>query len=374
MKFLQTSPFAKYFDLIAELDVYHPRVQGGKTIMNALTRVLKWREKLYKIVGRRLLPACKAIMTMEDMERLCADRRFDWVGIGSHIAENDIKDLEIQKQVIRWGHTYGKKVHGYAFTRLQTDFKLLYSYDSVDSTTWLRADKYGGTFIFLPRTHHLIILSHLVKEQRRSYSAYFKEIGLDISRIMGEHRDHSATCTRQDIMLVDEDDTGKCMACKDQLEELRASSLIAWRGLINKYRWVKPRKFTNFANTESRQTDGFGTGSRTVQQAPDHGGAVGKRNFPSYQGSYRDSYHRGYPTAGQGQGSSNYSQRPGSNGGRLPSYERDSTDCGPGTPGDRGLQQLQGSLRVDAERPTCGDQPGGRGSSRRKRRGSGSRS
>lgn len=101
--------------------------------------------------------------------------------------------------------------------------------------TWLRADKYGGTFIY--HQGHLRILNHLQKDMRSFFKGYFRRIGLDPDKILGVHMDHADNCPGPNSTTPD------CQACRDQLHELRASSLIAWRNLTVRYermRWGVP--------------------------------------------------------------------------------------------------------------------------------------
>lgn len=104
-------------------------------------------------------------------------------------------------QFIAKAHRFGKFVHGFAQTRVKTDMKYTL-FDSVDSTTWLRADKYGGTCIF--QGGRFITLDHLHKAERRNYREYFKSWGLDWKKIE-----------------------------QDDLAEMRVATIIAWRELAN---------------------------------------------------------------------------------------------------------------------------------------------
>jgi len=228
IRYLQSED-AGVFDVIAELDLYDSTVEWGV----ACRKVDDLRERIIEAVGRKTMPVVWPELGFTRVQDTLKDPRYDWVAIASNAG----KDLGFQKLTISDGHYYGKKVHGFGMTRLQTDFKYLRNYDSVDSTTWLRADKYGGTFIY--QRGHLRILNHLQKDRRRWFRGYFRKIGLDPRKIEGIHMPHADHCPGPDSQTKD------CPACKDQLEELRSSSLIAWRNMAEKWNREKVGPYKN---------------------------------------------------------------------------------------------------------------------------------
>lgn len=185
--------------LCAELDIDKPT----KTVKNPVgpDDIDRWRNDLYSIVGRRAMPVWHPHQGYQEWTDLVQDSRFPYLGLGSDLADIKVKMLGESRLA-------GKKVHGFAETKLNTQAINL-KYTSVDSTTWLRATKYGGFFIF--EGGKLRILDHLHKAQRRLFTAYYTRYGLDLNKILKE----------------------------DQAELTRAS-LVAWREMAVWYERTDP--------------------------------------------------------------------------------------------------------------------------------------
>lgn len=224
IRFLRDDPCIDLFDNIAELDVY---VDDPITGLDANTRVAMWGERITDVVGSRMMPVIHQTHGPDDWAALAADPRYTWIGIASAMSG----DLARIKRIVGIMHAANKRVHIFGMTRMQTDMKWLRNVDSVDSTTWLRADKYGGTFIY--HRGFLRILNHLHKEQRAFYRGYFRRLGLDDKKILGTHMPHADHCPGPNST------TPECDACRDQLHELRASSLIAWREMTIRFDRMK---------------------------------------------------------------------------------------------------------------------------------------
>jgi hypothetical protein len=112
-------------------------------------------------------------------------------------------DVQGSGAAIAMAHRYGKHIHGFGQTRIKTDLKYL-NFDSVDSITWLRADKFGGSMIY--RNGTMIILDHLHKADRRIYADWYESWGLDFKLIL-----------------------------KDDLHENRKATIISWREMSNAF-------------------------------------------------------------------------------------------------------------------------------------------
>lgn len=222
INFLANDECTDLFDVVAELDVYadKPGVEGWE-------RVHEWRDRLYETVGDRLMPVLHDVHEESYWQELL-NLGLPYVGISSNIGTSgSVGTVSRMQRLTAQAHRKGVKVHAFGMTRLQTDMKYLRNLDTVDSTTWLRADKYGGTFIF--HRGYLRILNHLQKEQRAFYRGYFRRIGLNPDKILGTHMEHDANCPGPNSLTPD------CEACRDQLHELRASSLIAWREMALRF-------------------------------------------------------------------------------------------------------------------------------------------
>jgi len=182
------------FDIIAELDIDGTIMPNGQPITR--TEIDEWTNEMFHQVGWNIMPTYHPGRGPRWLKDWLRDTTGPYLGFGSDQTTG-------ANQIIAAAHRHGKWVHGFAQTRINTDLKFT-NFDSVDSTTWLRADKYGGTNIF--RNGKWIVLDHLHKHQRAIYRDYYESWGLDFSLI-----------------------------AKDDLHELRKANIIAWRELANSF-------------------------------------------------------------------------------------------------------------------------------------------
>ena len=87
------------------------------------------------------------------------------------------------EKVIGLSHTYGKWIHGLAQASVNTDLRYQ-TWDSVDSSTWITAEKYGRTMLF--HNGKLIILDKDHKAERANYREWYKARGLDLKKILAD--------------------------------------------------------------------------------------------------------------------------------------------------------------------------------------------
>lgn len=189
--------YGDVFDIIAEFDVDgHATDDNGKII--TYEQVDGWTNELLELenVGRKILPVYHEHRGMRWLRDWLTDPSSPYIGFSSTAGLSGESG-----KYIALAHRFGKWIHGFGVTRVRTDLKLT-PFDSVDSTTWLRADKYGGTCIF--RNNKFIVLDHLHKKDRALYKNYFESWGLDFKKVM-----------------------------QDDLETMRAATIIAWRELSN---------------------------------------------------------------------------------------------------------------------------------------------
>jgi hypothetical protein len=187
------------FDIIVEFDIDHSGVthRNGQPVV--VQDVDRWTNELLVMptIGPRIMPVYHAHRGEKWLLDWLAATESPFVGISSSTGTN----VGVTQAAIAKCHLWGKFVHGFAQTRIKTELKFT-DWDSVDSTTWLRADKYGGTCIF--RNDKFIVLDHKHKADRAKYRDYWEAIGLDFSLVM-----------------------------KDDLETMRKATIIAWRELAN---------------------------------------------------------------------------------------------------------------------------------------------
>lgn len=143
---------------------------------------------------------------MKAWEEYCADPRIRHLAIGSSNAQSPGAIMRMCWQA----HQAGKLVHGFGITRVNGPV-LLTNYDSVDSSSWMSAQKYGVTFIFDGnRFQYLARSGYRAKGARNLFRRYFRAIGCDPALIEA-----------------------------DNLKEVRKSSIIAWRLLSNRLEYLR---------------------------------------------------------------------------------------------------------------------------------------
>jgi hypothetical protein len=195
------------FEVIVEFDVDEfVKVHEGRVVPKeseegeyiSVGQVDEWTNRLLDIpeIAPKVMPVYHAHRGDKWLNDWLVDPRSPLLGIASTITEGTTA-------FIAKAHRFGKFVHGFAQTRINTDMKYT-PFDSVDSTTWLRADKYGGTCIF--RNGRWIVLDHLNKAKRAIYKDWYESWGLDWKKI-----------------------------AKDDLKENRLATIIAWRELANSF-------------------------------------------------------------------------------------------------------------------------------------------
>lgn len=242
LKFLE-GPDGDLWDIVAEVDMPSDCLgDAGEVLLDGYDRVLAWRDQLYDIVGRRLMPVLMHELTIEEKEDICRDERFDWVAFPS--VPNGTPPHEVipvTQEHIAMAHRHGKKIHLFAQTNVQTNLQYLLNAESVDSTSWISGDKHGMTFIF--QEGRLEALDHSSQYRRKFYKGYYGKIGCDWKKILGVHKPHWEYCEGPDSR------TRGCDACVEQLHEIRRSAVIAWRK-YQRYLYTRdPRRRNETKNT-----------------------------------------------------------------------------------------------------------------------------
>ena len=186
--------YSDCFDIIAELDIEGAPLPNGDEL--SINQVNEWTDDLIDRVGMKVMPVYHPARGKKWLQDWLLDTATPYVGFGSDSTTG-------ANAVIAAAHRHGKWVHGFAQTRINTDLKFT-NFDSVDSTTWLRADKYGGSCIF--KNGKWIVLDHHHKHQRALHRDWYESWGLDFSLI-----------------------------AKDDLYENRKATVIAWRELASSF-------------------------------------------------------------------------------------------------------------------------------------------
>ncbi len=165
----------------AELDI-----EGTDAGDTSFAQVEDWREELADVAPGLVVPVYHPVRGRDWWDKMCANPKYPYLGFGSGMGLGD------KTRLIATALQYGKKVHGFAETKIQTEMKYLKCH-SVDSTTWVRATKYGGLFVF--HANQLRILDHKHKEQRRLFKQYFKVNGIDMQKILDEDQSELTKCS-----------------------------------------------------------------------------------------------------------------------------------------------------------------------------------
>lgn len=193
--------YGDIFTVICELDIDNV-VTDPKTGQPISTgQINEWINAMLDLESIRLkvMPVFHAHRGRAWLDDWLADVRSPYVGISSGMGVNV---GETQATIARC-HIWGKYVHGFAQTRIKTDMKWT-AWDSVDSTTWLRADQYGGTMIWT--NNRLVVLDHKHKRDRAKYRDWFERWGLDFNKVM-----------------------------EDDLETMRHATIITWREMAKSF-------------------------------------------------------------------------------------------------------------------------------------------
>lgn len=255
-------PDTQHIELVAEVDIYQDLVNSeGTVLLDAYDRVRQWRDRLYEVVGSRLVPVMTPELTWGECEELCRDARFNWVAMASLDPDECPNIVSETCKYINLAHRYGKKIHLFGQTNTQTNFKYLQHADSCDSSTWVSSARHG--MVFIHRRGRMDSIDHEAKYRRRFYESYYKKIGCNYEQILGTHREHVSYCDGPDSR------TRGCVACADQAQESRKSALIAWRdfaAFIHKRLVKRPRETVVLSGSQLKK--GSDMTQETTELAP----------------------------------------------------------------------------------------------------------
>lgn len=186
------------FDVIVEMDVEDQAYKADRTLIT-LDEIDDWAYDLMDTpdIGWRVMQIYHARRGTPWFRRALSNVRSPYLGIGSGMP--NYGEIASTIAICR---EWGKATHGFAMTKVKTDMKYLRDFFSVDSTTWLRADKFGGTTIF--DNDQFYVFDSSRKHERRRFRYWYEKWGLDVDRILA-----------------------------DDLNENRLATIIAWRELAN---------------------------------------------------------------------------------------------------------------------------------------------
>jgi hypothetical protein len=114
-----------------------------------IKEVERLRDLLETVAGRKCIPVWHRSRGLDYWKKMISD--YDYVAIGG-IVTREIKrtEYDIFTVLLRMAKEKNCKVHGLGFTNLKGMEK--YKFYSVDSTSWLSGNRFGGVYVFNGRT------------------------------------------------------------------------------------------------------------------------------------------------------------------------------------------------------------------------------
>ena len=122
-------------DRFIELDLY------GVLGVENTERIRKYIERK---TGKKPIPVYHGTMPVSYFRMLC--QKYPYVAIsatGTIESSKWTRNKKALKQMIKIGHSYGTKLHGLGYTRLENINNPEVQFDSVDSSSWLYGSKFG---------------------------------------------------------------------------------------------------------------------------------------------------------------------------------------------------------------------------------------
>jgi len=185
------------FDLVAELDIekHIKELPAEATV--------EWFWQLVDIVGPKALYVWHPHRGYGEWQTILANPKVQWVAL----ANDTWQEFGLGKtmRLINEAKRAGKFVHGFGQTRIKTDLKFT-KYHSIDSSSWVQTERYGGTAIFQRGTLTTLSGAGADRDQKKKtralYTKYYQSLGLDVDKILAEDP-----------------------------QEVRKSTLLAWRNL-----------------------------------------------------------------------------------------------------------------------------------------------
>ena len=177
------------YDVIVELDV-------DNALEDVTTeQVDAWTNRLIEKLGPKVMPVYHVHRSKAWLRSWLIDMGSPYVGFSSSAGSGSGATFSAL------AHRFGKFVHAFGQTRLFTEMKYSH-YDSSDSSSWLRGDRFGDSCYF--QNGKFTVVDGVRKAERPRYKKYYEKWGLDFDKIM-----------------------------QDDLAENRKANLVAWRELSN---------------------------------------------------------------------------------------------------------------------------------------------
>lgn len=146
--------------LFIELDLYG---------IIGLEKTEKIRKYIEKKTGKLPIPVYHGTLPLSYFRQLC--ELYPYVAIsatGTIESSKWTRDKKVLKQVVKIGHSYGVKIHGLGYTRLENLNTLEIPFDSVDSTACLSGGRYG-TWYYLKH-------ERMFEKSKANQGIHYKEL------------------------------------------------------------------------------------------------------------------------------------------------------------------------------------------------------
>lgn len=240
--------YGHLFDIMVELDI--EGCLDGKGGYLTQSTIDSWTDELLQGPhAQKIMPVYHPQRGLTWLRDWLMDTSSPYVGFGSDPAQADAASGLIARI-----HKAGKWVHGFGQAGLKSTLKRR-PFDSVDASTWLRADKYGGSFLIRQSaTEEMLSITVLTHKEKGADPLYavkgkIKQIrmaqgvpeeeagkGLEVLPATGGKR-------RMFDAFYRKHGLDPKAIYKDDLDANRRATLIAWREICKHYEsmpWQPP--------------------------------------------------------------------------------------------------------------------------------------
>lgn len=134
----------RYADFINEMDIKHFFELDIDSIVG-IKEVERLRKDLERMTGKKCIPVWHKSRGLNYWKKMI--KEYDYIAIGGIVSKEIAKkDYPVFNNLLKMAHDEGVKVHGLGFTNLKG--LKTYSFDSVDSTSWLYGNRGGFIYKF----------------------------------------------------------------------------------------------------------------------------------------------------------------------------------------------------------------------------------
>lgn len=142
-------------------------------VVIGLKEVERLREKLERLTNKKCIPVFHKSRGLDYFYKMC--KEYDYIALGGLA----IKDFSIAEKrnlnaFIKIAHEHNTRIHGLGYTN--NDLVTRNHFDTVDSTSWLSAARFGGFYKFDNVNNRLISVK--TPKNRRMVKGMYKEVDI----------------------------------------------------------------------------------------------------------------------------------------------------------------------------------------------------